>query len=328
MQTIMGIDNFHKKNQSVYLALGNFDGVHKGHQSLIQSVIDKAAANNGQSLAFIFEPHPAQVLTPEKAPRLLLTPNGKAALLEQIGLDVLIYNPFSREIASWSPDQFVEKILLRALQIQEVFVGFNYTFGYRGAGTPEYLKQLGDKLGFGVNIIAPVTFNGEPISSSSIRKALEIGDVLTAYNLLGYHPVVEGVVVEGEHRGSLIGFPTANVGVDPIYNIPGKGVYAAQASISGKVYHCVVNIGSKPTFHQEYPISIEAHLIDFAGDIYGQPIKLSFLEKLRDEQRFSSIEELIVQITKDCSQAEEICMAWDRDLGPAPSLLFNSTMLK
>ncbi|PKM76364.1 MAG: bifunctional riboflavin kinase/FAD synthetase [Firmicutes bacterium HGW-Firmicutes-15] len=314
MQTVMGIENFHDKSKPIYLALGNFDGVHKGHQSLIQALIRKAKVNGGQALAFIFEPHPAQVLMPERAPRLLQTPQGKADLLEKIGLDLLIYNPFTSEIAAWSPEQFVEKILIGVLQISEVFIGFNYTFGHRGAGTPDYLKQLGDKLGFGVNIIAPVTYEGEPISSSLVRKALEVGDILTAYNMLGYHPVIEGVVVEGEHRGAQIGFPTANVGVETMYNIPGKGVYAAHAWIGSKVYHGVVNIGSKPTFHQEYPLSIEAHLIDFTGDIYGQNIRLSFLEKLREEQRFQSLEELVSQIARDRDRAEEICRAYDGDL--------------
>jgi riboflavin kinase/FMN adenylyltransferase len=314
MQTVMGIENFYDRSKPIYLALGNFDGVHKGHQSLIKAMIEKAVVNEGQALAFIFEPHPAQVLMPERVPRLLLTPHGKADLLEKIGLNVLIYNTFTSEIAGWSPEQFVEKILIGALQISEVFVGFNYTFGHRGAGTPQYLKQLGDKLGFGVNIIAPVTYEGEPISSSLVRKALELGDVLTAYNMLGYHPIIEGVVVEGEHRGAQMGFPTANIGVETIYNIPGKGVYAVHARVGGQNYNGVVNIGSKPTFHQEYPISIEAHLIDFAGDIYGQEIRLSFLEKLRDEQRFQSLEELVVQIARDRNRAEEICRACDRDL--------------
>src|SRR5665647_924736 len=131
MQTVMGIENFHDKSKPIYLALGNFDGVHKGHQSLIQAMIEKTAVNKGQALAFIFEPHPAQVLMPEREPRLLLTPHRKANLLGKIGLDVLIYNPFTPEIASWSPEQFIEEILIGALQICEVFVGFNYTFGHR-----------------------------------------------------------------------------------------------------------------------------------------------------------------------------------------------------
>lgn len=313
MQTVMGIENFNHKTKPVYLALGNFDGVHKGHQSLIKALVERAATNSGQSVAFIFEPHPAQILTPERAPLLLLTPCRKAKLLEKMGLDALIYNPFTREIASWSPEQFVEKILIQTLQVREVFVGFNYTFGHRGIGTPELLQQMGEKHGFGVNIIEPVKFGGEAISSSLIRKSLEAGDIAAACQLLGYPPVLEGVVVEGEHRGATIGFPTANIGVETIYNVPGKGVYAAQARVGDRDYHCVVNIGSKPTFHEAYPISIEAHLMDFTGDIYGKSICLSFIEKLRDEQRFGSLEELVRQISLDRDKALEISRTYGLD---------------
>jgi len=310
MHTIIGIENFSDKTKPVYLALGNFDGVHKGHQSLIRALAEKATTNGGQAVAFIFEPHPAQVLTPERAPLLLLTPGRKAKLLEKMGLDALIYNPFTREIAAWSPDQFVDKILIQELHIREVFVGFNYTFGHRGAGTPELLQQMGKKKGFGVNIIEPVKYGGETISSSLVRKSLEEGDIKTAFQLLGYHPVLEGRVVEGEHRGAALGFPTANIGVETIYNVPGKGVYAAQATVGDRNYRCVVNIGSKPTFHEEYPISIEAHLMDFSEDIYGQSICLSFIEKLRDEQRFGSLQELVAQISLDRDRALEISRAY------------------
>jgi len=314
MQTVMGIENFQKDDRPLYLALGNFDGVHKGHQSLIKGLVDKAAANGGLSVAFIFEPHPAQVLVPDRAPRLLLTSGRKAELLEKMGLDMLIYTPFTLEIAAWPPEQFVKKILIDTLQVREVFVGFNYTFGHRGAGTPEDLEHLGQESGFGVNIIPPVTYKDEPISSSLVRKALESGDVITAYNMLGYHPVIEGMVVEGEHRGATIGFPTANIGVESIYHVPAKGVYAARAWVDGKDYHCVVNIGSKPTFHQEYPVSIEAHLMDFSRQIYGHQIRLSLLERLRDEQRFASLEELVAQIGRDRDKAWEISQRFSRDL--------------
>jgi len=314
MQIVMGIENYHKNDQPLYLALGNFDGVHKGHQSLIKSLVDKAVASGGRSVAFIFEPHPAQVLVPDRAPRLLITSGRKAELLEKMGLDVLIYSPFTLEIAAWPPEQFVKKILIDTLQVREVFVGFNYTFGHRGAGTPEDLEHLGQESGFGVNIIPPVTYKDEPISSSLIRKSLESGDVITAYNMLGYHPLIEGVVVEGEHRGAAIGFPTANIGVESLYHIPGKGVYAARAWVDGKEYHCVVNIGSKPTFHNEYPVSIEAHLMDFSGQIYGHQIRLLLLEKLRDEQRFSSMEELVAQISKDRDKAWAISRRYSGEL--------------
>jgi len=308
----MGIENFSDKTRPVYLALGNFDGVHKGHQSLIRQLVKRASNNDGQAVAFIFEPHPAQILTPDRAPRLLITPCRKAKLLEQMGLDVLIYHPFTREIAAWSPDQFVEKMLIQELKIREVFVGFNYTFGHRGAGTPELLQQMGERHGFGVNIIPPVEYGGETISSSLVRKSLEEGDVKTACQLLGYYPVLEGIVVEGEHRGSAIGFPTANIGVENIYNVFGKGVYAAQARVGDKNYHCVVNIGSKPTFHEEYPLSIEAHLMDFSGDLYGQNICLILLEKLRDEKRFDSLEDLVAQISRDRDKALEISRAYSK----------------
>jgi len=312
MHTVMGIENFSDKTRPVYLALGNFDGVHKGHQSLIRQLVKRASNNDGQAVAFIFEPHPAQILTPDRAPRLLITPCRKAKLLEQMGLDVLIYHPFTREIAAWSPDQFVEKMLIQELKIREVFVGFNYTFGHRGAGTPELLQQMGERHGFGVNIIPPVEYGGETISSSLVRKSLEEGDVKTACQLLGYYPVLEGIVVEGEHRGSAIGFPTANIGVENIYNVFGKGVYAAQARVGDKNYHCVVNIGSKPTFHEEYPLSIEAHLMDFSGDLYGQNICLILLEKLRDEKRFDSLEDLVAQISRDRDKALEISRAYSK----------------
>lgn len=306
MDIIRGIENFRSKNQPVFLALGNFDGVHKGHQLLIKSAVDKARARGGQSVAFIFDPHPIQVLAPAKAPRLLITPQQKAELLEKIGLDTLIYSPFTRDIAAWSPLDFVKKILITELHVKEVFVGFNYTFGHRGAGTPELMEQLGAQMGFEVQVIAPVVYGGEPISSSLIRKALVEGDIESAYNMLGYHPIIEGVVVEGEHRGATIGFPTANIGIDPLYHLPAKGVYAALAEVGEKVFQCVVNIGNKPTFHAQFPLAIEAHLVNFKGDLYGQTIRLSILAKIRDEQKFSSIDQLVAQIARDREKSLEI----------------------
>lgn len=314
MQTVSGIENYRDPGRPVYLALGNFDGVHQGHQSLITALVNKAHDNGGAAVAFIFEPHPAQVLNPDRAPRLLNTAARKASLLAAMGLDILIYHPFSRDIAAWNPLEFVERILIQCLQVREVFVGFNYTFGHRGLGTPGTMQEIGSKLGFGVNIIPPVEFKGEPISSSLVRKALEEGDIDTAHSLLGYYPILDGVVVEGEHRGKQLGFPTANIGVEGLFHVPAKGVYAARASVGERLYHSVVNIGSKPTFHEEYPISIEAHLMEFDGDIYGQAISLSFLAKLRDEKRFESLQDLVSQIGRDRDQALEISRSHAADL--------------
>lgn len=313
MNVIRGIENYRSKARPVCLALGNFDGVHKGHQLLIRTAVEKAVAQGGESVAFVFDPHPIQVLAPDKAPRLLVTPQRKAGLLEKMGLDTLIYAPFTREIAIWPPLDFVQRILIDKFRVSDVCVGFNYTFGHRGLGTPEILQQYGEQLGFKVEILAPVVFNGEPISSSSIRKAMEDGDIDTAYQMLGYYPLVEGIVVEGEHRGATIGFPTANLGVKPAYHLPAKGVYAALAEVNNKVYQCVVNIGTKPTFHPQYPLAVEAHIMDFNGNLYGQSMRLSLRAKIRDEQKFASVDELIAQIARDRDRSVDITKFVNRD---------------
>ncbi len=220
------------------------------------------------SAAFIFEPHPAQLLTPDHMPLLLSTPKRKAWLLENMGLDLLIYNRFTRAIASLSPEQFVRHFLMEQLNVKEVFVGFNFSFGFKGQGTPETLKQLGEQYNFAVHIIEPVTVDGELVSSSTIRQALEEGKITQAARMLGYDPILDGIVVEGERRGRELGFPTANVGIEKNYNIPAKGVYAARAEINDKKYNAVVNIGSKPTFHEEYPVSVEATCSTLRGHLW------------------------------------------------------------
>ena len=311
MQIVYGMENYKPGEQNLFLALGNFDGVHKGHQRLINSAIVRKNEVGGVAGAFIFDPHPAQILIPDRMPRLLVNAQRKAELLKKIGLDLLIYEKFTREIAALTPDQFVLDILLKRLNIKEVFVGFNHSFGYKGLGTPQLLQMLGEEHGFKVHIMPPVKVDEEIVSSSLIRQALEQGRIARAAKMLGYRPILDGVVIEGEHRGRQLGFPTANIGIDIIYNVPAKGVYAALARVNERCYSAVVNIGSKPTFHEEYPISIEAHLMDFNGDIYGQAISLAFIEKLRNEQRFASLDELVAQINKDRDQAYE--MAQDED---------------
>lgn len=306
MKVINGIENYQVQDRPVYLALGNFDGVHLGHKQLIEKMVTRANQNNGVSAALIFEPHPAAVLFPEKAPRLLVTAEHKAELLEELGLDILIYTPFTLDVARWTPENFVQIILVNTLKIREAYVGFNYSFGYKGAGTPEMLAELGQKYKIRVNIIPEVTVNGEIVSSTLIRKALENGDINWARTMLGHWPVIEGKVIAGEHRGSTIGFPTANLGVDAGLIVPGKGVYTARTVIDGNIFTSVVNIGSKPTFHEEYPVSIETFILNFSGNIYGKHLRLFLLNKLRDEQKFNGIEELISQIKNDCQQALRI----------------------
>jgi riboflavin kinase/FMN adenylyltransferase len=306
MQIVREIENFKPGKKPIYLALGNFDGLHKGHQKLINEAVSEARNDDGIAAAFVFEPHPIKVLFPERAPKLLVTAQHKAELMEKLGLDLLIYNSFTLAISKCSPEEFVQNILINKLKIKQAFVGFNYTFGHKGAGTPELLQELGEKHRFGVKVIPPVQVNGQVISSSLIRKALDSGEIKQARAMLGYDPMLEGQVIEGEQRGRTIGFPTANLAVSSELNVPGNGVYAAHAQIKERIYTAVVNIGTKPTFHEEYPISIEAHLIDFGDDIYGEKMRLYVIDKIRDERRFNNVEELVRQISKDRDRAIQI----------------------
>jgi riboflavin kinase/FMN adenylyltransferase len=303
MKIIWGIENFIKPETPVYIGLGNFDGVHLGHKELFTQLITRAQENNGQSVGLIFEPHPSRILNPSRAPRLLLTVEGKAEILSSLGLDVLIYTPFSKELSRCLPEEFVESFIINKLMAKEVFVGFNYSFGHKGVGTPGLLSELGEKYNFKVTVIPPVKVNGEVVSSTLIRKALDAGDIKKAYSMLGYYPFIEGQVVQGEKRGAAIGFPTANLQVSPAVNIPSSGVYVARAVVNGMSYKAAVNIGKKPTFHDDFPVSIEAHLINFDQQIYGEKLKLHFLDRIRGEKKFSGIEELKEQIKKDREKA-------------------------
>ncbi|HNX28508.1 MAG TPA: bifunctional riboflavin kinase/FAD synthetase [Syntrophomonadaceae bacterium] len=306
MDLIFGVDSYIKSDQALYLALGNFDGIHMGHKELINQLVKKAANNKGLSAAFIFEPHPIKVIRPEKAPKMLVTPERKAKLLDELGLDILIYQDFTREISCWSPEHFAREILVDKLAVKEVLVGFNYSFGHKGQGTPELLITLGKQLGFGVNVIAPVEVKGHLVSSSLIRQLLTSGDIPNAAAMLGNEPMLQAQIIRGENRGASLGFPTANLKVNEDLIIPGPGVYAGKIIINKKTFKCVVNIGTKPTFHDEYPITVEVHIIDFSGDIYGEEVELFFASKLRDEKKFAGIEQLVEQIGKDREQAIKI----------------------
>jgi riboflavin kinase/FMN adenylyltransferase len=307
MKLIRNIEHY-QPSGPLCLALGNFDGVHLGHQQLIKECVDFAAINKGTAAAYIFDPHPARVIKPSKAPKLLVTAERKAEILESLGLDLLIYAPFTQEVAKCAPEEFVRYILVEKLNVQQVVVGFNYSFGFRGAGTPELLNHLGNKYGFKTKIIEPVEIDGQVISSSAIRQAIELGKIEQAAAMLGCYPALSGLVVKGEQRGKSIGFPTANLLVDPEITIPGTGVYAAIAKVDNRMIKAVVNIGSKPTFHEKYPTTVEAHLIDFQQDIYDKELQLTFLKKIRDERRFAGVDELVDQIKRDRDAADRIAV--------------------
>lgn len=305
MRLIRDIEHY-QPSGPLCLALGNFDGVHVGHQQLIKECVDFAKENNGTAAAYIFDPHPALVIKPSQAPRLLVTAKHKAELLAALGLDLLIYADFTTQVAKISPQDFVRHILVEKLHVQQVVVGFNYSFGFRGAGTPDLLKELGDQFGFKTIIVEPVQRNGRVVSSSAIRQALEEGNIELAADMLGSHPVLLGKVVKGEQRGHSIGFPTANLSINPELTVPGIGVYAAIAKLDQHCFKAVVNIGRKPTFHKDHPTVIEAHLIDFQQEIYDREMQLTFIKKIRDERKFNGIEALVKQITLDRDMAASL----------------------
>lgn len=310
MEIIKEIDNFKAEGKPVFLALGNFDGVHLGHQKLLQEAVNEANLNQGIAAAFIFEPHPNKIINPDKAPKLLTDSIEQAKLLEKAGIKLLIYNSFNQAISKWEPEEFVQKTIVNQLNAKHVFVGFNYSFGHKGKGNPNLLQELGDKYGFKVSVILPVEVDKEVVSSTLIREALEKGNVGEANKFLGYPFSLTGQVIQGEERGKKIGFPTANLKIDEGILIPQVGVYAAKAIYATNTYNCVINVGRKPTFHDEHPITIEVHIMDFDKNIYNESLTITFLDKIRDEKKFNNIEELVNQISQDRDKAYKIASSY------------------
>lgn len=289
------------KYKNLVVGLGNFDGLHLGHQKLIQELVVRARKVGGTPAVFTFFPHPMVILRPEQAPPMLLSHDIKRKMLSDMGIKVLILVPFTLDFASMSPEEFISTVLHKGLGINSVFVGYNCTFGYMGRGTPELLKEYGQRLGFGVEVISPVAIDGQPISSTLIRGLLADGEVVEAKKYLGYCPFVIGKVIRGDRRGnSLLGFPTANLEVDSNLLVPANGVYSAKVKIDHDIFLGVANIGVVPTFHDEsYARTIEVHLLDFSGDLYGQVIQVYLTRRLRREKKFHSPGELIEQIQRD-----------------------------
>lgn len=296
-----------QKYDNIFLGLGNFDGVHLGHQRLLSDMVNSARDKGYTAMVFTFYPHPMVVLKPQSAPPMLLSRRAKQAMMSKLGVDVLLEVPFTSELASMSPEDFMERVLYQELAVKSVFVGYNYTFGRGGAGSPDTLFQGGIRYNFNVNVTSPVTAGEVAISSTLIRGLIAAGDVEEARKYLGYCPFVEGPVVTGEMRGRTLGFPTANLNVDENTLLPPNGVYAVKVGVDGEQYLGVANIGVKPTFHKALGRrNLEVHLLDFCSDLYGRQIKVYLKRKLRDEKRFSSPTELIEQINFDISRARSV----------------------
>jgi riboflavin kinase/FMN adenylyltransferase len=286
------------------LTIGNFDGVHLGHQAIFHTLRRRAREVRGTALVLTFDPHPLKILAPERCPPLLTPTPKKLALMQACQLDLVICLPFTRELANLSPTTFVEDVLLHAIGMREIYVGYDFAFGKGRSGTIALLQELGERHGFAVQIIEPITVQGRVVSSSMIRQWVQQGAVDEAARFLGRLYSIAGVVVEGYRKGREIGFPTANVRSD--YEvIPARGVYAVVVDWRGRRYEGVANIGFNPTFGRSQ-LSIEIHLFDFAEHLYGEIIEVSFVEKIRDEQAFPSVEALVEQIREDVHTAQRL----------------------
>ena len=290
---------------SVAVALGMFDGMHVGHRALIARTVEYAAKQGCLSAVYTFANHPSTVLGGGSA--LLSDAAERAALMRSLGCDIVRMDTFTRELAALTPEAFVE-MLFESWQVRRFVVGFNYTFGRFGEGTPEMLTALGARMGFSVDTVEPVLYRGEPVSSTRIRAAIEAGDVASATDMLSRPYALTGEVVANRRIGRRIGFPTANIAAEPGRVVPARGVYATEAVVRGETFRAVTNVGMNPTVGGDR-LSIETHLIGFSGDAYGQPLTVRFLQRLRGETTFENVDALKRQIAQDVEAAKRIIAA-------------------
>ncbi|WP_147820498.1 bifunctional riboflavin kinase/FAD synthetase [Salidesulfovibrio onnuriiensis] len=287
------------------VTIGNFDGVHKGHQILIKQTCSKAKALGLTSVIVTFDPHPLRVLTQRNSPPFITLTQQKLELVSQFGPQIALLLEFNREMAALSPEEFVRKYLVEGLGMRELTIGYDYHMGKGRTGDYATLSEIGKKYDFNVERLDPISLDGAIISSTRIRDLVQAGDVWDARPLLGRFYQVRGEVVHGMKRGGkLLGFPTANLKlVDELFPLP--GVYAIWVDVDGKIHQGVANIGKNPTFGNE-ALSVEAHILDFSGDLYGKNIQVHFVQRIRNEQKFNGIEELKARIAKDVALGRQI----------------------
>ncbi|HEY3378942.1 MAG TPA: bifunctional riboflavin kinase/FAD synthetase [Armatimonadota bacterium] len=286
------------------VTLGMFDGVHRGHQALLQTCRTQAAQVHLPAVALTYEPHPSVILRPDHPIALLTTMPEKLEHLARWGMDVVVIPEFTLEFSQLPADRFLHEVLVAALHPQVVVAGYRTTFGHAREGTAAVLRDAGVALGFAVDIVEPIEVAGGPVSSTRIRQALEAGEIALATELLGYRYQLSGLVTHGDGRGHQIGVPTANLTTPPEKLIPADGVYAVEASAPGVTRRAVMNIGKRPTFNRPY--SLEVHLLDYHADLYGQPLTVTFLARLRETRPFDSQESLLAQIRADIALARAI----------------------
>jgi riboflavin kinase / FMN adenylyltransferase len=289
-----------------WLTIGTFDGVHLGHQQIIEALVEGSRAADLPAVVVTFFPHPQLVLKEESRPFYLTLPETRARLLGQLGVDYVYTCPFDKETSQLSAKEFISR-LYDQFHFEKLLIGYDFALGKDREGNAEVLRSIGREMGYSVEQIPPYYFKGSLVSSSRIREQLREGNVRTAAALLGRDFEVTGRVIHGDDRGKSLGFATCNLEVHPqLVNLK-PGVYACKAEIQGSTWKAVTNIGFRPTFGEDLESPrIEAHLLDFSGDLYGQQVRLSFVEHLRDEKKFPEVSGLIAQIQRDIAQTRQI----------------------
>lgn len=307
MEVLRGISELKRSIPHSVITIGNFDGVHLGHRTIIELALKRARARNGQCVAYTFRPHPQAALRPGTRLQLLSTYDEKLELLASLGVDVTVEEPFSREFSTIEPEQFFTDYILRRLNAEVIVVGYDFAFGKERHGHLDSLQQFCDRAGVELVIVPPQRVGSEVVSSTRIRQSLLAGDIENASQLLGRHFSYKGVVIKGEGRGRKLGFPTANLKLENKLTLP-YGVYATIA-VDGKTqYPSVTNVGVRPTFQtgdRELPALVETHLLDVSLDLYGSSLEVQFISRIRDEKKFNGIDELKAQIQKDADQARQ-----------------------
>jgi riboflavin kinase/FMN adenylyltransferase len=288
------------------VAIGNFDGVHVGHRALIRRARELADAHDARAVALTFDPHPSLLLSPHHAPPMLTSLARRIELLGEAGADVVVVEPFTRELAGRAAHAFVDDVLLEGLRARAIVVGYDFTYGQGRAGTTDALRAHGNRAGVEVDVVAPVDVGGEIASSSRIRAHLRDGELPAAERLLGRRWDIDGMVVHGAKRGRAIGIPTANIRPDS--DLPLRaGIYAVTLSVAGSApAPAVASLGTNPTFVEGGGLVLEVHVLDFDGDLYDRHVRTTFVARLRDEARFDSVDALIVQIRQDIAAARAI----------------------
>lgn len=288
-----------------WLTIGVFDGVHLGHQKIIKKLTAGAHENDAPAVVLTFEPHPASVLT-DREIKCLTLPDERVELLGQLGVDVVITQRFTRELSSVTAYDFMSR-LTRQIGVQHLLIGYDFALGKGREGNAARLTEIGSELGYTVEVVSALSDVSGVISSTEIRKLIETGNVAGAARLMGHPYSLHGPVVHGDARGRTIDVPTANIGYSHDKMIPANGIYACWAYLNGQKYRAAVNIGINPTFTPDKQIpNVEAHILDFQREIYGEDVRLEFVARLRDERRFHSVDTLLEQIWKDIAQAREL----------------------